>query len=177
LVEIKLKTFAIRRATEMAKEDGKNFGHPINLPFGENTNWRQDKNLTQISCKSIVELWYSESRLYSWKFNQNSRADSRHFTQLVWNSTQKVGCASVAGNGSIGGIFTVCNYYPIGNTLQNYDQNVGSIENCDNILMKRRFKYKELTNGKWLQECIDEHNRIRIFHGVTPLSINDEVRQ
>lgn len=156
----------------MAKKEGKNFAHRKNFPFGENTNWHS----SGLSCEAIVKLWYNEKHNYNWKRHRSVKSYSQHFTQLVWNSTQKVGCASVAGIGPIGGVFTVCNYYPSGNVLRNYSKNVVSIEDCDNMLTKYRFKTKELTNGKWLQECIDEHNKIRTTHGVIPLSINDEVK-
>jgi len=158
----------------MAKHDGKNFGHIINLTFGQNINWNQERNSSELSCKSVVELWYNEKRYHNWKTDRVVDTNSRYFTQLVWNSTRKVGCASVKGRN---GLFTVCNYYPSGNVPKNFSRNVGSVENCNNMLTKHRFKYIELTNRKWLQECIDEHNRIRTIHGVTPLSINEEVRQ
>ena len=42
-----------------------------------------------------------------------------HFTQMVWKSTRKVGCASVPCNGRHGtpGNYLVCEYSPAGNMI------------------------------------------------------------
>ncbi|KAK3337792.1 CAP domain-containing protein [Cercophora scortea] len=52
-----------------------------------------------------------------------------HFSQLVWKSTQQVGCASQycppgTMNPTMGAWYTVCNYFPAGNMGGAYGKNV-----------------------------------------------------
>lgn len=155
----------------MAKQDGKNFAHPPNLPFGENIHWYREKNTSVFTCHSVVENWYNEKLNYDWIHNGvNNRAG--HFTQVVWNSTHKIGCAAVAGTGPHGGIFTVCNYHPWGNVANQFDANVISLAKCNQI---REYDYRDVTKAKWEKECLDEHNRIRLIHGVPLLLLKKEV--
>ncbi len=65
---------------------------------------------------AAIKAWYGESSDYSYR---RPRFSSRtgHFTQLVWKSTTKLGCAVAACNGKNGtpGDFLVCEYSPAGN--------------------------------------------------------------
>jgi uncharacterized protein YkwD len=59
----------------------------------------------------VVTEWASESQDYTYRSNTCSR-DCGHYTQLVWRSTRKVGCAR-AFNGQRE--IWVCSYDPPGN--------------------------------------------------------------
>ena len=49
--------------------------------------------------------------------------DTGHFTQLVWKSTTKLGCASSQASES-GNWYVVCNYEKPGNMLGDFENNV-----------------------------------------------------
>lgn len=69
--------------------------------------------------QSAVDAWGNERALYT--FTPGSVTGfteaTGHFTQLVWKSTQTVGCGAFACNGKngIGGYMLVCEYWPPGN--------------------------------------------------------------
>ena len=160
----------------MAQNDGKSFSYVTDSSFGENIyRHRYSGESTKTFCKGIVLKWYKEKSRYDWKSQNGVGVDSRRFAQIVWNSTLRVGCASVASIRETGHVFTVCSYYNSDKFPANSSQNIMSVEKCDQKLSQRVFKYKVLTNGGWLQNCIEEHNRIRKLHSVEPLSIENEV--
>jgi uncharacterized protein YkwD len=70
------------------------------------------------TATAAIAAWYSEVAFYSYQKPRFSSATG-HFTQLVWRSTQKIGCASVACNGRQGtqGDYLVCEYSPAGNVV------------------------------------------------------------
>lgn len=63
-----------------------------------------------------ITVWYNENQLYSYA-DPKFTSDTGHFTQVVWKSTRKVGCAFVSCNGRHGtpGGYLVCEYSPAGN--------------------------------------------------------------
>lgn len=81
-------------------------------PYGENlaAGYR--------STEAAIKAWYDEEKLYSYTNPQFSKATG-HFTQLVWKSTRKVGCAVVSCNGLHGtpGKYVACEYSPAGNII------------------------------------------------------------
>lgn len=69
---------------------------------------------------SAVDAWGNERELYTFSPEDQVTGFSEptgHFTQLVWKSTQTVGCAAYACNGDNGlaGYLLVCEYWPPGN--------------------------------------------------------------
>lgn len=69
---------------------------------------------------SAVDAWGNERALYTFS-PQNAvtgfSEPTGHFTQLVWKSTQTVGCGAYAcnGNNGLAGYMLVCEYWPPGN--------------------------------------------------------------
>ena len=62
-----------------------------------------------------VIAWESEKKFYHGQvLNQSNWYDSGHYTQIVWRTTKKIGCARSECNGNI---IIVCNYDPPGNFL------------------------------------------------------------
>lgn len=99
----KLANYAERHATQCK------FAH-THGPYGENLAAGYP------SPAQSITAWYEESKQYSYsdpKFTYNTG----HFTQLVWKSTQKIGCAWISCNGQHGtpGAYLVCEYSPAGN--------------------------------------------------------------
>ncbi|XP_059637207.1 pathogenesis-related protein PR-1-like [Cornus florida] len=83
-----------------------------NGPYGENIFWGGGSEWTPAE---VVEFWVSEQKWYN--YSSNSCAQGQicgHYTQVVWKTTRRVGCAKVACFGGRG-VFMTCNYDPPGN--------------------------------------------------------------
>lgn len=67
-------------------------------------------------------MWYEEYKYYSYNF-PGFTMSTGHFTQLVWNSTNTIGCGLAMINSKVYG---VTNYFPAGNFLgvSNFRKNV-----------------------------------------------------
>ncbi len=77
--------------------------------------WKGPRGVHDVG--SMVHLWVSEKQYFvPGIFPANSRTgnwlDVSHYTQLIWPTTQRVGCALSSGRGSD---FLVCRYSPAGN--------------------------------------------------------------
>jgi pathogenesis-related protein 1 len=60
----------------------------------------------------VVQEWESESLAYSYRTNACAGDDCGHYTQIVWRSSQKVGCGVARGPRRD---VWVCSYDPPGN--------------------------------------------------------------
>ncbi len=65
-----------------------------------------------------IHAWYVENKYYSYEHPQFS-VKTGHFTQLVWVSSNKLGCAFAICDGKNGtpGKYYVCEYSPPGNVI------------------------------------------------------------
>ncbi|MDR3478325.1 MAG: CAP domain-containing protein [Gammaproteobacteria bacterium] len=81
-------------------------------PYGENLATGYP------SATIAVNFWYGEHAQYFYG-RPGFSMRTGHFTQMIWKSTQKLGCAYVACNGRNGtpGKFLVCEYSPAGNVM------------------------------------------------------------
>ncbi len=61
--------------------------------------------------KDVVDAWGNEVEYYNYEDNSCSGVCG-HYTQIVWATTKKVGCAKIECNGND---IWVCNYDPPGN--------------------------------------------------------------
>ncbi|RWS29653.1 hypothetical protein B4U80_05541, partial [Leptotrombidium deliense] len=132
----KLIEFAKNRAIEMAKRDYANFGHKESVKFAENLHWGKRKSGPSIRCDEPVNLWYNEINNYDWKERINHNGTYAHFSQIIWNATEKLGCAQVLSKGIKGGTYTVCGYEPLGNmpSVDAHKNNVFDVvEKYDNV--------------------------------------------
>ncbi|BAT86962.1 hypothetical protein VIGAN_05029500 [Vigna angularis var. angularis] len=66
-----------------------------------------------LSGKDAVKLWVNEKSKYDYNSNSCVGGECRHYTQVVWRNSVRVGCAKVRCNN--GGTFIGCNYDPPGN--------------------------------------------------------------
>jgi uncharacterized protein YkwD len=85
-------------------------------PEGENL-WAGTKGY--YSAESMIGLWVQERRNYVHRVfpsasKTGSIEDIGHYTQVVWRSTRRVGCALVAGKSDE---FLVCRYAEGGNVI------------------------------------------------------------
>ncbi|XP_010266628.1 PREDICTED: pathogenesis-related protein 1A-like [Nelumbo nucifera] len=81
-------------------------------PYGENLAG----STGSLSATDAVNLWVGEKQYYD--HNSNScigEQECRHYTQVVWRKSFRVGCAKVQCNN--GGTFVICNYDPAGNVV------------------------------------------------------------
>jgi hypothetical protein len=110
----KLTNDAEKWAQHLAQSDS--FEHASGHDQGENL-WMGDSGAYQPA--EMVGLWASEKALFRpGIFPAVSRStdwtDVGHYTQLIWPSTTKVGCALARGNGND---YLVCRYNPAGNVV------------------------------------------------------------
>lgn len=81
--------------------------------FGENLFWGGGKRWKPANA---VAAWAAEGAHYDYSTNSCSAGDDcLHYTQLVWRTTVKVGCAQIVCNS--GDTFIACEYYPHGNVI------------------------------------------------------------
>ena len=69
-----------------------------------------------LNAAEAVKMWVDEEIDYD--YNSNTCApgkECRHYTQVVWRDSVRLGCARVVCN--TGGTFITCNYDPPGNFL------------------------------------------------------------
>ncbi|ONK74544.1 uncharacterized protein A4U43_C03F7460 [Asparagus officinalis] len=78
--------------------------------YGENIFWG---STTGYSGVDAVNSWVSEKTYYDYDSNTCEGHECRHYTQVVWAKSVKIGCARVTCNN--GGVFVTCNYDPPGN--------------------------------------------------------------
>jgi hypothetical protein len=57
-------------------------------------------------------------------YNINNPAPSYHFTQLVWKSTKRIGCAWSINKCGANFYYLYCEFDPMGNIWPYYAQNV-----------------------------------------------------
>ncbi|VVB02115.1 unnamed protein product [Arabis nemorensis] len=77
-------------------------------PYGENLAGSSG-DLTGIRA---VNLWVNEKANYNYPTN-TCNGECRHYTQVVWRNSVRLGCAKVRCNN--GGTIISCNYDPRGN--------------------------------------------------------------
>jgi len=69
---------------------------------------------------NVCDMWYNEIKKYNFSKN-DYQPGTGHFTQMVWKGSEKVGCA-IAKKGNK--VFIVANYFPPGNFMGKYSDNV-----------------------------------------------------
>ncbi|XP_023554792.1 pathogenesis-related protein 1-like [Cucurbita pepo subsp. pepo] len=80
-----------------------------NGPYGENLAGSS----ADLSCTDAVQMWVNEKQFYDYNSNSCLGNECRHYTQVVWSKSVRIGCATVRCNS--GGTFITCNYDPPGN--------------------------------------------------------------
>ncbi|XP_026484738.1 peptidase inhibitor 16-like isoform X1 [Vanessa tameamea] len=96
--------------------------HQDQNEYGENIfyAWSSDPNFS-LSGRDPVDKWYSEISNHS--FGQEpDHLSSGHFTQVVWEDSREIGVG--VAKTKEGQIYVVANYYPPGNVMGSFANNV-----------------------------------------------------
>ncbi|KAJ0965606.1 hypothetical protein J5N97_026744 [Dioscorea zingiberensis] len=80
--------------------------------YGENIFWGKGRRWI---ATDVVASWVAEKQWYHYNTNSCSGPDCTHYTQIVWRTTKRVGCAKIVCDS--GDSFAVCEYYPPGNYI------------------------------------------------------------
>ncbi|KAL6185421.1 hypothetical protein ACLB2K_041555 [Fragaria x ananassa] len=81
--------------------------------LGENIYWGSGSTWTPIDA---VNTWAAAEKCYTYATNTCEAGQMcGHYTQIVWKSTRRVGCARVVCDD--GDVFMTCNYDPPGNYI------------------------------------------------------------
>ena len=75
----------------------------------------------ELTGQRAVDMWYEEIKDYNFG-NPGFSSGTGHFTQVIWVGSQEVGVAK-ASNAN-GTQFVVARYYPAGNVLGRFPENV-----------------------------------------------------
>jgi pathogenesis-related protein 1 len=105
-----LSQYAQEWAEHLKKTNSCKMEHRKQNKFGENLAWSKGKRL---NSKQVVQMWYDEIEFYD--YNSNKCQPNKvcgHYTQVVWNTSKKVGCGFAVCNDEE---VWVCNYDPPGN--------------------------------------------------------------
>lgn len=88
-------------------------------PYGENLAW----GWPDLTGTAAVNMWVGEKQFYDYNSNSCVGGECRHYTQVVWAKSVRVGCAKVKCDNN-GGTLISCNYDPPGNYIDQrpYDQ-------------------------------------------------------
>lgn len=93
------------------KKDKCGFYHS-DFGFGENL-WKGTSGA--FSIEEVIDSWASEKKDYDYKNNKcNPGTMCGHYTQMIWETTSKVGCAKITCDDST---IWVCEYDPPGNWI------------------------------------------------------------
>ncbi|XP_022336357.1 glioma pathogenesis-related protein 1-like [Crassostrea virginica] len=96
------------RRCQFAHNNGRN-NQSIFSSVGENLAYSSDDR----KADSYVQMWFDEVKDYVFETNTCS-AVCGHYTQVVWATTEYVGCGKTYCS-NLGGFLVVCNYAPAGN--------------------------------------------------------------
>lgn len=88
--------------------------------LGENLAMRYTSSGEELSGELMTDQWYEEANTYN--YNEDFQTGKGHFAQIIWNDTQQVGFGRAQG--SDGKWYAVANYYPAGNYVGQFRQNV-----------------------------------------------------
>jgi len=90
-------------------------------PLGENVASKWSSAGADYTGQEVVDQWYSEVSKYDFDKGQFMQGTG-HFTQVVWKGSKEIGVGKALT--SDGRVYVVCNYYPAGNMVGQFGENV-----------------------------------------------------
>uniref|UniRef100_A0A7E4UX96 SCP domain-containing protein n=1 Tax=Panagrellus redivivus TaxID=6233 RepID=A0A7E4UX96_PANRE len=150
-----LNTFAQEWADESAKKDKVEPRAKETQKYGENITV-----LSQIigeeSCP--LKAWYTEYDSFDW--DNMEKESTRHFTQLVWKASKKLGVG--VARSEQGNWYVVCNYDPPGNVPGKFGDNV-------------KLKAPEVDMETYRKDLLAKTNVLRATYHADPLVLDDKI--
>lgn len=87
---------------------------------GENIAYKWMSNGGEFTGQEVTDNWYNEVEKYD--YNVGRSQGTGHFTQVVWKGSLEIGMGMARA--SDGSFYVVCNYFPAGNIIGRFDENV-----------------------------------------------------
>ncbi|XP_045465180.1 uncharacterized protein LOC123674262 isoform X2 [Harmonia axyridis] len=152
--------------------------HSNNDKYGENIFCMQSSNPSfTVKGNEPVESWYKEMDKHPFG-EEPKNLESGHFSQVVWRDSKELGVGYAKSGGKV---IVVANYYPPGNYVGRYVENVpplGSTPSEVRELARDIHKISirgaddSLNVGTFEGDFLDAHNKYRALHGVGPLELD-----
>lgn len=133
--KLKLNADLTRMAQEWAEHiaDTNKFEHSNNSylgqSLGENIAMRFTSTGEELTGRQMTEQWYEEALNYN--YNDDFQQGKGHFAQIVWRTTREVGFGRAKALD--GKWYAVANYYPAGNYISQFRENVSPPSNVDRV--------------------------------------------
>ena len=89
---------------------------------GENIAMRYTSTGEELTGKQMTDQWYEEANNYN--YSEDFQQGKGHFAQIVWTNTHEVGFGRAKA--ADGKWYAVANYYPAGNYIGQFRENVKS---------------------------------------------------
>ncbi|XP_071443372.1 uncharacterized protein [Hetaerina americana] len=153
--------------------------HRVNCEYGENIFliWSTNPDL-KVTGREPVDNWYSEIKEHT--FGQEpGNLKSGHFTQVVWKDSAELGVAMAKSRK--GQVFVVANYYPPGNYIGSYVDNVLPLQGATDKVKTPETNGTNTTeetaptgseDEEFAKEGLRLHNEFRKKHGVPELKLS-----
>ena len=99
---------------------------------GENIFEGASYDFNKITVSYAVILWFNENKSFKYGNQTNVFSNVGHYTQVVWNTSNKLGCGSTIYKMGLRYIkrVVVCNYSPSGNSVSRLNRPYTQGEPC-----------------------------------------------
>lgn len=97
--------------------------------LGENIAMRYTSTGDELTGRQMTEQWYEEALNYN--YNEDFQQGKGHFAQIVWRTTCEVGFGRAKAPD--GKWYAVANYYPAGNYISQFRENVSPPIDVDRV--------------------------------------------
>lgn len=134
-----------------------------------------------VPCGRLVKnTWYDKISDYNFTTGQLKDEKTKNFTQIVWPSTERIGCAYLSLQS---GTYALCAYDPPGSqgafvsnvTRPTYKPKVTSVRPRPKTSRRPPNKPEPTDHfDSYQEECLAAHNKYRAIHNAPPLKIGDD---